>query len=90
MAEIALSAKGITKIYQGDKFASKNSTSLNARGVVWSLGAGLGVGYNFIDNFGIYIEPGVSYYFDNDKQPESYRTAHPLMFNLNAGFRFKF
>ncbi len=90
MAEIALSAKGVTKIYEGDTFASRNTSSLGAKGLVWSLNAGLGIGYNFIDNFGIYLEPGVSYYFDNNKQPESYRTVHPFMFNMNAGLRFKF
>lgn len=90
MAEIALSARGKTEIFDGDNFASQSTAKLSAPGVVWSLGANLGVDYSLVNNLGVYIEPGIGYYFDNDKQPESYRTDKPLMFNLRAGLRVKF
>lgn len=90
MAEVALSARGKTKIFNGDNFESETTTNLSAPGVVWSLGANVGLGYNLVDNFGIYIEPGVGYYFNNERHPQTYRTNNQLMFNLRAGFRVKF
>ena len=40
-----------------------------------------------VGNFlGIYIDPSLRYYFDNN-QPKSIRTAQPLMFGFEMGLR---
>lgn len=54
--------------------------------IQWSVGAGVGVQFLFTPRLGVYLDPGVRYYFNCD-QPKNVRTEHPLMFNLNAGFR---
>lgn len=54
-----------------------------------SVGAGLGVEFNVSKHLGIFLDPGVSYYFYTS-QPRSIRTERPLTFNINAGIRFNF
>lgn len=55
--------------------------------IQWSTTLGVGVQFKVNSFFGIYLDPGLRYYFNCD-QPKNVRTEHPLMFNLNAGLRF--
>lgn len=66
---------------------AKERTSFKVEGVQPSVGASLGVEYKPAELVSIYLEPGISYYFDNS-QPDNYRTEHPLNFSLKAGVRF--
>ena len=52
------------------------------------LSANIGMGAEFMvgKHLGIYIDPSLRYYFDND-QPKSIRTAQPLMFGFEMGLR---
>lgn len=56
-------------------------------GMQWSLNAAIGAEYNFVDNFGIYIEPGLSHYIDNHSSVENYYKHKPTNFCLNVGLR---
>ena len=56
----------------------------------WSLNGTLGAQYNIIPQIGIYIEPGVSYYFNDGSDIPTIRKEYQLIFNLNAGLRFTF
>ncbi len=56
----------------------------------WSLNGTLGAQYNIISQIGIYIEPGVSYYFNDGSDIPTIRKEYQLIFNLNAGLRFTF
>jgi len=90
MAEWSLAARETTKIFYERKLSDEDRSSLPASGLLWSVGATLGLQYDFINDFGIYVEPGFSYYFENEDQPASYRSENPLMFNFRAGLRYKF
>lgn len=57
-------------------------------GVQWSVFGGLGIEYKCSDLIGIYLEPTVSHYFDND-QPKSIRTIQPTQFKMELGIRFR-
>jgi len=57
------------------------------KGLQWSVGISPGIDYKIYKNYSIYLEPKLSYYFDND-QPESARTKHPVVVGVNAGIRF--
>lgn len=57
-------------------------------GIQTSVRAGLGVEFSPVEFLGIYIDPSVRYYFDNN-QPRSIRTVQPLAFGVEAGLRFK-
>ena len=56
------------------------------QGLQFSAGLGIGVQFRLSDHIGLYLDPGVIYYFYGG-QPRSIRTERPLMFNLNAGLR---
>ena len=60
--------------------------SEKAKGLQFSAGAGLGVEFNVIDRLGIYVNPGVRYFFDCD-QPVSIRTQQPFMMDFEIGLR---
>ena len=56
---------------------------------LFSVGAGLGVEFRLGRTLGLYVDPGVNYYFPGN-QPRSIRTDKPLMLNFDAGLRFNF
>ena len=45
----------------------------SAKGIQWSVGAGIGVEFGITDLLGIYLDPGVRYYFHYSGQPGSVR-----------------
>lgn len=55
----------------------------------WSLGAGLGMEFGLSKTLGLFLDPGLKYYFPS-YQPRSVRTERPLMVNFDAGLRFNF
>lgn len=61
----------------------------SAKGIQWSVGAGIGVEFGITDLLGIYLDPGVRYYFHYSGQPGSVRSEKPFMVNIEAGLRFK-
>lgn len=54
----------------------------------WSISLGLGIQYDLTPHFGIYMEPGLQYFFDDGSNLKSYRTEHPLSITLPFGLRF--
>lgn len=82
---------------EGEKLISRNFTitgdntspvnySEGAKGIQWSVGGGIGMEFKLTRHLGLYLDPGVRYYF-NCAQPRSIRTIQPFMFNLEAGLR---
>ena len=59
----------------------------SVNGVQLSANVGIGVEFLLSRNVGLYIDPSLRYYFHNS-QPRSIRTAQPLMFGFEMGFRF--
>lgn len=53
-----------------------------------SVNAALGAQLDVLRNVGVYIEPGVSYYFDDRSQLSTIYKEKPLNFNLNLGVRY--
>lgn len=70
-------------------YSEKFTYSEPVKGLQWSAGAGLGVEFKVTDFLGIYVDPGVRYYFESN-HPRSVRTEHPVLVNFNAGLRFGF
>jgi len=58
-------------------------------GLQWSIGSGLGVEYMVGKHTGLYADPMLTYYFRGN-QPVSIRTAQPLQFKMEIGFRYRF
>lgn len=53
-----------------------------------SVNAALGAQFDVLRNVGVYIEPGVSYYFDDRSPLSTIYKEKPLNFNLNLGVRY--
>ncbi|MPM74006.1 hypothetical protein SDC9_120991 [bioreactor metagenome] len=70
--------------YGSTLFSTVANTSIN--GVQWSVNASLGVAYHLNQNVSLYLDPKLSYYFEND-QPFSIRSDMPLLVALNTGLR---
>lgn len=66
-----------------------NTHDISSKPLQMSVNAGVGIQFDFIDNVGIYAEPGLSYYFDDGSALQTIYKEKPLNFNLNVGVRFK-
>ncbi len=54
----------------------------------WSADAGVGVQYDIMSQLGVYVEPGVKYYFNNHSQLENSFKDKPWNFHLQFGVRW--
>lgn len=59
-----------------------------AKGVQLSANIGVGAEFMLGQSVGLYLDPSLRYYFDCN-QPKSIRTAQPLLFGFELGFRFR-
>ena len=57
--------------------------------MMFSVDAAAGVQYHILPQIGVFVEPGVKYYFDNKSGVENYFKEHPARFNLQMGVRFE-
>lgn len=89
MMEIPLSGKLDTDYYIGGTYVDSEHESIDVKRLQWSVQGSVGAQYNFIDNLGIYIEPGVGYYFDNGNDVMTIYKDKPFNFNLQIGLRFE-
>lgn len=85
--------KGLRSKLHQDKIGTDQFETLVEKkgidGIQWSLNASAGVSYRLLKDWSIYLEPRLSYYFDND-QPVSIRTENSVIVGIGAGFRFEF
>ncbi len=74
---------------QGDADASskKENYSFDVDPLQFSVGAAVGAQVNLAKRLGLYVEPGVTYYFDDGSDIETIRKEHPFNFNLQLGLR---
>lgn len=56
--------------------------------IQWSTNASVGIQYDFIPQLGVYVEPGMKYYFDNGSQIENIFKDKKLNFDIQFGLRF--
>jgi hypothetical protein len=61
---------------------------ITPKGFQWSVNVGVGFEYRFVEFMGVYVDPRLTYYFQEKSQPFTVRSEQPLQFNLEIGFRF--
>lgn len=85
--------KGIRSVHTQNRHESDGIHTTIAKenigGLQWSLNASAGVSYRLYQDWSLYFEPRLSYYFDN-YQPVSIRTDKPVIVGLGAGIRYAF
>ena len=90
MAEKNLKGKREITYTVSDQEISHTSQRFTEKPLQWSVNAGAGLQYNLNDAFGVYAEPGVSYYIDNKSKVDNYYKDKPWSFNLKIGLRYSF
>ena len=85
--------KGIKSVYIQNQYIGNQTITTTAvsdiNGLQWSVNGAVGTTYKIQRNIGIFFEPKLSYFFDNN-QPLSARTEDPIVIGLSAGVRFRF
>lgn len=71
-------------------YGKLGSEKLTVKPLQFSLSSAVGVQINATKNIGFYVEPGVSYFFDDGSDVQTIRKENPFNFNLQAGIRFTY
>ncbi len=90
LAEKCISAKLDKEFIIDNRKKSSESEDLSEKPMQWSVNASVGVQCNLIKSMSIFVEPGVSYYFNDGTDLQTIYKDKPLNFNLNMGVRFTF
>ncbi len=90
LAEKCVSAK-LDKDYFLDQQKKKRvSENLSEKPMQWSVNASVGVQCTLVKSMSIFVEPGISYYFNDGTDIRTIYKEKPFNFNLNLGIRFSF
>lgn len=90
MVEKCIDGKADTDNVINGQVISTEQTSVEIDKLQFSVNAAAGVQMNISSKLGIYVEPGLNYYFDNNSPVPTIYQDKPLNFNLELGFRFSF
>lgn len=90
LAEKCVSAKLDKEFILDHQEKGSESTNLSEKPMQWSANASLGVQCNLVNSMSIFVEPGISYYFNDGTNIQTIYKEKPLNFNLNLGIRFTF
>ncbi len=67
-----------------------SSEELTVKPALWSLNAAAGAQANLSANLGLYVEPGLSYHFDDGSSVQTIYKDRPFDFVMTFGARFSF
>lgn len=90
MVEKCVKGKSTTDYVVGGKKVSSQNDDVKEKRLQYSVGAAVGVQAKIVDHVGFYLEPGVSYHFDNHSDVTNIYKDTPLNFSLGLGFRYSF
>ncbi len=68
----------------------EKTNRINISELQWSLSGSVGVNYRLIDHLGLFIEPGVGYYFDDESEVMTIRKDSPFNLTLQVGIRLTY
>ncbi len=90
MMEFGLKGSIKTTDHLHNSMTATHQNAITPKGLLWSVNATAGVQVNVLPSLGIYVEPGMSHHFKNDRQPRSSYTDKPTNFALGFGLRYTF
>ncbi len=90
MVEKCVKGKSTTDYVVDGKRQSSQDNEVKEKRPQYSVGAAVGVQAKIADRVGFYLEPGVSYHFDNHSDVVNIYKDTPLNFSLGLGFRYSF
>lgn len=71
-------------------YGVRGSEKLTVNPLQLSVAGAVGAQFNATKHVGIYVEPGVAYFFDNGSAVPTIRKETPCNFNLQAGIRYTY
>lgn len=71
-------------------YAKRDGERLHINKIQMSVNSALGAQYMLLPNFSIYAEPGVSYYWGNGTNIETYRTENPFSLDFHIGLKLNY
>lgn len=90
MVERNVSGNLSTTEYVNGSVLSSEEDDVKTTRLQWSVDAAAGAQLNIVDGVGIYIEPGIGYYFKNGSGLKTAYSERPVNFNLKLGLRYTF
>ena len=90
MAE--LNVRGVSTVRRklGGAVLSEGDKNTRMKRLQWSANAAVGGQLNITDGVGLYVEPGLSYYFDNGSDIKTAYTERQLNYSIKLGLRYSF
>lgn len=77
----------VGKLVSGKRENNGSSTSVSEHRLQYSVNAAVGASYDFGGGVSVFVEPGVSHYFNNHSDVVNYYKDKPTNFSLNVGLR---
>lgn len=71
-------------------YGKLGSEKENVKPLQFSVSGAVGAQINATKKVGIYVEPGVAYFFDDGSNVQTIRKENPFNFNIQAGIRFTY
>ena len=71
-------------------YGKLGSEKQTVKPVQLSVAGAVGAQFNATKHVGIYVEPGVAYFFDDGSNVQTIRKETPCNFNIQAGIRFTY
>lgn len=90
MVEKLVKGKSTTDFTVNGKEETPQNDDVKEKKLQYSVNAAVGVQANVADHVGLYIEPGISYHFDNHSDVTNIYKDTPLNFSLGLGLRYSF
>lgn len=87
LVTLYVSAGGMVEKCVYGKLGSEKET---VKPLQFSVSGAVGAQVNATKRLGIYVEPGVAYYFDDGSDMQTIRKENPFNFNIQAGIRLTY
>ena len=88
LVEKNISGKSHTNYILNNKIELSEERKIKDGPLQFSVNSAVGFQYNASSLLGVFVEPGIGYYFDNGSDIETIYKDKPLNFNLKIGLRF--
>jgi len=90
MVEKCVKGKSTTDFTVNGKEETPRNDDVEEKKLQYSVNAAVGVQAKIANHVGFYLEPGLSYHFDNHSNVTNIYKDTPLNFSLGMGFRYSF
>lgn len=88
LTEKCISGTTVKKYTINSTQKKTETLDIDSKPIQVSINLAAGLQLNVLDHVGIYAEPGISYYFDDNSHLQTIYKEKPFNFNLNIGVRY--